>query len=95
MTLHGACTDYRGIAMNETQKTTKQSVADAAVAAAPILLNPAQLAERLNVPLSWVREKSRERARIRDRDPLPIVRLGKYVRFDLEAVTQWIGRQAS
>lgn len=64
-------------------------------ASAPIttLLTPEQLSEKLNVPPSWVREKTRERARIRDKDPLPVVRLGKYVRFSWPAVEAWLARQ--
>lgn len=58
-----------------------------------ILLTPQQLAERLSVPVSWIREKTRERARVRDKDPLPVVRLGKYVRFSWPAVEAWIKRQ--
>jgi hypothetical protein len=57
------------------------------------LLTPLQLAERLAVPPSWVREKTRERARLRDKDPLPVVRLGKYVRFSWPAVEEWLARQ--
>lgn len=59
----------------------------------PILLTPAQLAERLAVPVSWIREKTRERARVRDADPLPVVRLGKYARFVWRDVEAWLGRQ--
>ena len=65
------------------------------VAAPSVLLTPAELAERLAVPQSWVREKTRERARIRDKDPLPIVRLGKYVRFSWPAVEAWLARQGA
>jgi hypothetical protein len=36
-----------------------------------------QLAERWNVPETWIRE----RVRSRTQDPLPHVRFGKYVRF--------------
>jgi excisionase family DNA binding protein len=60
-----------------------------------VLLTPEELAVRLAVPPSWVREKTRERARIRDRDPLPVVRLGKYVRFSWPAVQAWLERQRS
>jgi hypothetical protein len=64
------------------------------VAPAPgVLLTPAELAARLNVPPSWIREKTRTRARERDRDPLPVVRLGKYTRFSLPAVEAWLARQ--
>ena len=59
-----------------------------------VLLTPEQLAERLAVPVSWVREKTRERGRVRDEDPLPVVRLGKYVRFLWKDVEAWIVRQS-
>jgi hypothetical protein len=58
-----------------------------------VLLTPAQLAERLAVPASWVKEKTRTRALERDSDPLPCVRLGRYVRFDWNDVLAWIERQ--
>jgi excisionase family DNA binding protein len=47
------------------------------------LLNAAAIAERLGVPESWVRESARSGA-------MPCVRLGRYVRFDLEDVEKWI-----
>jgi hypothetical protein len=59
------------------------------------LLTPEQLSAKLNVPPSWVREKTRERARLRDKDPLPVVRLGKYVRFSWPAVEAWLARQGA
>jgi hypothetical protein len=59
-----------------------------------VLLTPQQLAVRLAVQTSWVREKTRERARQRDADPLPLIRLGKYVRFDWQAVQAWLKRQS-
>lgn len=58
-----------------------------------MLLTPADLAARLAVPQSWIREKTRDRARVRDKDPLPVVRLGKYVRFDWRAIEKWLARQ--
>jgi hypothetical protein len=60
-----------------------------------ILLTPEQLAKKLSVPPTWVREKTRERARVRDSDPLPVIRLGKYVRFDPVAVDAWLARQST
>jgi excisionase family DNA binding protein len=60
-----------------------------------VLLTPEELAMRLNVRPSWVREKTRERARIRDRDPLPCVRLGRYVRFRWSDVEKWLARQGT
>jgi predicted DNA-binding transcriptional regulator AlpA len=58
------------------------------------LLTPQQLAEKLAVPASWIREKTRRRARVRDSDPLPVVRLGKYVRFRWAEVEAWLARQS-
>jgi len=43
------------------------------------LLPPEELAERLNVPLSWVYEQSRQ-------DNIPTHRLGRYIRFNLAEV---------
>jgi excisionase family DNA binding protein len=60
-----------------------------------VLLTPEQLAERLAVPITWIREKTRERARIRDTDPLPVVRLGKYIRFRWSDVEAWLNRQTT
>ena len=60
-----------------------------------VLLTPAELAARLAVGESWAREKIREDARVRDRDPLPCVRLGKYVRFSWAAVEAWLQRQGA
>jgi len=59
-----------------------------------ILLTPQQLAARLAVPVSWIREKTRERARERDEDPLPTVRLGKYCRFRWQDIAEWLKRQS-
>ena len=42
------------------------------------VLTPEELAQRLKVPQSWVYEKTRGRSR----DPLPVIRLGKYMRFN-------------
>jgi hypothetical protein len=63
--------------------------------ASGVLLTPAELAAKLSVPPSWVRAKTRTRARVRDADPLPVVRLGKYVRFNWAAVEAWLLRQKS
>ena len=47
------------------------------------LLDAKAIAERLGVPESWVRESARSGA-------IPHVRLGRYVRFDLDDVERWI-----
>ena len=43
------------------------------------LLTVEELASRLKVPKSWVYEQSRQ-------DRLPTVRVGKYIRFDLQEI---------
>jgi len=51
------------------------------------VLDAAELAQRWRVPASWVREQTRQRAS----DPLPCVRLGRYVRFEWGSpkLAQW------
>ena len=55
------------------------------------LLTPAELAERLKVPKSWVFEQTRQRAKVRNSNPLPCIRLGKYLRFSWPKVCEWMG----
>lgn len=47
------------------------------------LLTAGEVAEMLNVPVSWVYERSREGA-------MPHVPLGRYVRFDRAKVLAWL-----
>jgi excisionase family DNA binding protein len=47
------------------------------------LVDAAAVAERLGVPTSWVREQVRAGA-------IPHLRLGRYVRFDLDDVDRWL-----
>jgi hypothetical protein len=54
------------------------------------ILTPEQLAERLQVKVSWVFEQTRQRAKVRNKTPLPCIRLGKYCRFSWVAVCQWM-----
>ena len=70
-----------------TPRATEQPEAPGA------LLTPAELAARLAVGKSWVREKCRIRGRLRDKDPLPCKRLGKYVRFSWPEIQAWLERQ--
>jgi hypothetical protein len=58
------------------------------------LLTPVELAERLKVPPSWVRERTRSRD-LQGADAIPHLRLGRYIRFqwgspELEA---WLRRR--
>jgi hypothetical protein len=57
------------------------------------LLTPEQLAGFLNVEVSWVYEQTRSRANQRDADPLPCIRMGKYLRFYWPAVERWLERR--
>ncbi len=53
------------------------------------LLEAKDVAELLNVPESWVREQTRRP----DAEAIPHIRLGRYVRFDREAVLAWLETQ--
>jgi excisionase family DNA binding protein len=50
------------------------------------LLDANEVAALLNVPASWVREQSRTGTILH-------LRLGRYVRFEREAVTAWLEQQ--
>ncbi len=50
------------------------------------ILTPEELAARLKVPDSWVYEKTHGRCR----NPIPCLRLGRYVRFDWHSVASWL-----
>ena len=47
------------------------------------LLDAHEVADRLNVPVSWVRESVRSEA-------IPHIRLGRYARFDWPEVEAWL-----
>lgn len=52
------------------------------------ILTPQELADRLKVPVFWIYEKTRSRSR----DPLPVIRLARYMRFDWPHIVEWIER---
>ena len=52
------------------------------------LLTVRQVAELLQVPVSWIYGRMRKRSLER----LPAYRLGKYWRFDREQVLAWVAR---
>ena len=56
------------------------------------IMTSKQVAERLQVKPSWVYEQTRERAGIRNLDPFPHIKLGRYLRFDWADVLQWVER---
>jgi predicted DNA-binding transcriptional regulator AlpA len=50
------------------------------------ILTPDEVAKRLKVKVSWVYEKRRPRTK----NPIPCLPLGRYIRFDWNAVLQWL-----
>jgi predicted DNA-binding transcriptional regulator AlpA len=58
------------------------------------ILTPEQLAERLQVSPSWIFEQTRQRAKARNKNPLPCIRLGKYLRFSWVQVCEWMGQNS-
>jgi predicted DNA-binding transcriptional regulator AlpA len=59
------------------------------------ILTPQQLAERLQVAVSWVYEQTRDRANVRNVAPMPHVKLGKYLRFSWQDVVRWMDEHSS
>jgi hypothetical protein len=54
-----------------------------------LILTPEQLAERLQVRVNWVYEKSRNRG-THSGKPLPVLRMGRYLRFYWPDVCEWM-----
>lgn len=52
----------------------------------PQLLTVTEIAQKLRVPVSWVYERTRRRGYER----MPHIKLGKYLRFDVIAVSEWL-----
>jgi len=50
------------------------------------LLTVSEIAQTLRVPVSWVYERTRRRGFER----MPHIKLGKYLRFDLTVVSEWL-----
>jgi excisionase family DNA binding protein len=53
------------------------------------LMKVSEIAAFLKVPVSWVYERTRRRGI----DRLPHVKLGKYLRFSLPDVKEWLQKQ--
>jgi hypothetical protein len=53
------------------------------------ILTPTQLAERLQVKPSWVYEKCRRRAKYSG-EPMPCLRIGRYLRFYWPDICDWM-----
>ncbi len=50
------------------------------------LMTVAEAARVLNVPVSWVYERTRRRGK----EQIPHIKLGKYLRFEVAAVRTWL-----
>ena len=50
------------------------------------LITPDQLSEKLQVPRSWIYARTRETGP----DSMPKIKVGKYLRFHLNEVLDWI-----
>jgi len=50
------------------------------------LMDVAETARVLHVPVSWVYERTRRRGKER----IPHIKLGKYLRFEIDAVRTWL-----
>ena len=50
------------------------------------ILTPEQLAQKLQVKVGWVYEKMRPR----QPHPLPVIKMGRYLRFSWPAVAAWL-----
>jgi excisionase family DNA binding protein len=50
------------------------------------LMTVAEIAHVLHVPVSWVYERTRRRGKER----IPHIKLGKYLRFEIAAVREWL-----
>jgi len=54
------------------------------------ILTPKDLAARLKVSTGWIYEKMRRR----QQNPLPVFKIGKYLRFSWPAVCAWLASTA-
>jgi len=73
--------------------TTLVPLSPTDVPSSPEIIDSKELAARLNLPESWVRDAVRRRAK----DPIPHLRFGKYVRFAWGSpeLTEWLEARSS
>lgn len=57
----------------------------------PKLHSVETIAQFLNVPVTWIYKQTR----LKGQDAIPVIRLGKYCRFEEEAVVEWYRRKYS
>lgn len=56
----------------------------------PEIMTPEQVADLFQVSTSWLYEKSRKR----QRNPLPVHRIGRYLRYSRAEVLAWFDQQS-
>lgn len=66
--------------------TTQLSLTESADECSVQLLTVSEIAQTLRVPVSWVYGRTRRRGLER----MPHIKLGKYLRFDLNTVSEWL-----
>ena len=57
----------------------------------PVILTPEEVAELFRVNLTYVYEKSRRR----QRNPIPVHRIGRYLRYNRDEVFAWFAAQGT
>src|ERR1700693_1443246 len=82
-----------GTSPTARQKASKKNEVAPLAVTPPIdpsqILTLVELAQRLKVSERWVYEKSRRRCQ----NPLPCIRIGRYLRFDWTSVSAWLRQQ--
>ena len=53
------------------------------------LITISELSQKLKVPVSWLYSRTRERGE----GTIPLVRVGKYLRFNYDDVTAWLHKK--
>ncbi len=53
------------------------------------LLNPSEMAKVLCVPVSWIYRQTM----ITEPGSIPVIRVGKYLRFEPDAVIEWLKKR--
>ena len=59
------------------------------------LMTPQEVADWLKVKPSWLKEQTRERAKMRSKNPLPHCKLGKYTRFSRTRLAEWLAENST
>lgn len=59
------------------------------------LMTPEEVADWFKLKPSWISEQIRHRAKVRYKDPLPHVKVGKYPRFSRMKIAEWLARNST